>query len=229
MSNIFIKDIIGISGSIYDVPEDDSEISSATGGLHRLLQQVSGLSYDRVLAWVEDSSELDGCRVLSGMIEKFYYRDKECPDTTEVNQMSADIKFILESDSQINSIGDQTVNIFQTGAYFWWKRSEKHNCLFPTVEEDSIVVGGQQENGRWFPDGSLVLGGNEIRSDERLRIVGGGIRIESEDKWRGDISFTPRTVDPMNPDEGDVWYNSSEGFLKYFDGSEVVVLMRAVR
>lgn len=224
MSNIFIKDIIGVSGSIYDVPEDDFEIADATSGLVKLFDTVPDLVYDRVLAWVETNTEIEGYRVLSCMVEKFFYKEKECPDTTEIQEMTSLIKDALESDFDINSIGEQVVNIFQAGAYFSWQRHLKEKYVCPTSVEDSIVVGGKEKRGRWFNNGDLVLGANKRIDGERLRVVGGGIRIEANGNKRGDISFTVRDKDPISPGEGDMWYNSNQHCFKYYDGAEVQIL-----
>jgi hypothetical protein len=181
MSNIFITDIVG-SGT-YAIPTNDSELAAATSGLDTLLSGVANLSYNQVLAWVEDSGGPDGAegvRSLNCLVEKVTYLTKECPSESEVDTMTAAIESALEADANITSIGYQQVNIFQTGEYFLWNRDSSGGFLYPNTATDDVVVGGNvSPDGKWFNDGDLVLGAAAMSGSERLRIVGDN-RVEGE-------------------------------------------------
>lgn len=136
MSNILIKDIIGIND--FSVPTDDTELATATNGLDSILSGVSGLIYLRVLAWVEDSGGpggAEGVRVLSCLVEAFNYGSDECPSESEVNTLVGAIETALENDSDIISIGAQEYDIF--------------------AAESSVSGGsGGEESNLWYPPSS---------------------------------------------------------------------------
>jgi hypothetical protein len=244
MSNIFITDVIGTG--TYAIPSNDTQLANATTGFDGILSGVANLAYDRVLAWVEDAGGpggAEGVRTLNCLVEKFTYLSKECPSETEVDTMTAAIEVALEADANITSIGEQQCHLFQAGAYFLWNR-DSSGFLYPNVATDDVAVGPfASPNGKWFDDGDLVLGGNTMTGTEQLKVVGTalidqdsdavGLDIDSEatdsplinlqpivTNDRGDIAFgTVRTSDPANPDEGDVWYNSTNKCLSYWDGT----------
>lgn len=246
MSNIFITDVIGTG--TYAVPTQDSELASATSGFDGLLSTVANLAYDRVLAWVEDAGGpggAEGNRTLNCLVEKFTYLSKECPSETEVDTMTAAIEAALEADANITSIGEQQCHLFQAGAYFLWNR-DSSGFLYPNVATDDVAVGPfASPNGKWFDDGDLVVGGNTMAGSEVLRVNGTalidqdgnaiGLDVDSEatdsplinlqpivTNDRGDVAFgTVRTADPASPDEGDLWYNSTDDVMRFYDGSAV--------
>jgi hypothetical protein len=244
MSNIFITDIIGTG--TYAIPSNDTELANATTGFDGILSAVANLAYDRVLAWVEDQggpNGAEGIRTLNCMVEKMTYLSKECPSESEVDTMTAAIEAALEADANITSVDQQQCHLFQAGAYFLWNR-DSSGFLYPNTTTDDVAVGGHvAPTGKWFDDGDLVLGGNTMTGTERLKVVGSalidqdgnalGLDIDSEatseplinlqpvvGNTRGDIAFgTVRTSSPTNPNEGDVWYNSTNHCLTYYDGT----------
>jgi hypothetical protein len=253
MSNIFITDVIG--AGTYAIPTNDTQLAAATTGFDGLLSGVANLTYDRVLAWVEDQGGPDGAegiRTLNCMVEKFTYLAKECPSEAEVDSMTTAIEAALEADANITSVDQQQCHLFQAGAYFLWQRDSAGGFLYPNVTTDDVAVGGHvAPTGKWFDDGDLVLGGNTMTGTERLKVVGSalidqdndavGLDIDSEaadaplinlqplvTNDRGDIAFgVARTSDPGAPDEGDVWYNSTNNCLAYYDGTSAHCLQKA--
>lgn len=279
MSNIFITDIVGTIG----IPGNDVQLASATAALDGLLSGVANLTYDRVLAWVEDQAGPDGSegvRTLNCMVEKFTYLGDECPSEANVDAAGTAIEAALEGDPSITSIGQQQYHLFQTGAYFWWQRDSAGGFLYPTISTDDIAVGGHvAPKGKWFDDGDLVLGDSTMTGAERLRVAAGGVRVEKSDagavpgiyvqaysshpvgqpaalldvdvnsigldidseatskplinlqalnaNTRGDIAFgTARTADAVSPFEGDLWYNSTDNYYRYYDGAATQTLAR---
>lgn len=174
MSNIFITDIIGTG--TYAVPANDTALASATSGLETLLSGVANLSYDRVLAWVEDAGGpggAEGNRTLNCLVEKFLYSAEECPDETEVDTLTSAIETALEADANITSVDQQQVHIFQAGAYHLWQRDATGGFLYPTTTTDDVCVGGHvAPTGRWFDNGAIALGGNTMSGLEMLRVIG---------------------------------------------------------
>lgn len=173
MSNIFITDIIG-SGT-YAVPGADASLAAATAGLETLLSGVANLTYDRVLAWVEDQEGPDGAegvRTLNCLIEKFTYLTKECPSEAEVDALGAAIEAALEADASITSVSQQQFHIFQAGAYFLWNRDAAGGFLYPNTTTDDVAVGGHvSPAGKWFNDGDMVLGDDSMSGTERLLVT----------------------------------------------------------
>jgi hypothetical protein len=182
MSNIFITDIVGTNN--YAVPTDDTELATATSGLDTILSAVANLTYDRVLAWVEDSGGpggAEGNRTLNCLVEKFTYNTDECPSEAEVDTMIAAIEAALEADADITSVGNQQVHIFQAGAYFLWNRDASGGFLYPNTPTDDVAVGPfASPTGKWFADGDLVLGASAMTSTEKLKIVG-DVYVDSGD------------------------------------------------
>lgn len=279
MSNIFITDIVGTIG----IPSNDIQLATATSTLDGLLSGVANLTYDRVLAWVEDQAGpngAEGIRTLNCMVEKFTYIGDECPSEANVDALGAAVEAALEGDPSITSIGQQQYHLFQAGAYFLWQRDAAGGFLYPTITTDDIAVGGHvAPAGKWFDDGDLVLGDSTMAGTERLRVVAGGVRVEKSDSGavpgiyvvasgshpaaqqavyvnvsvnsigldinssasskplinltptnantRGDIAFgTARTSDPISPFEGDLWYNSTDNYYRYYDGAATQTLAR---
>jgi hypothetical protein len=139
--------------------------------------------------------------------------------------------------------------IFQDGSYLFWQRDVASGILFPTDITDDIAVGGYvSPTGKWFQDGALVLGGNAMAGTEKIRVNGShlidqdsnalGLDIDSEatgaplinlqglnGNSRGDIAFgTSRTGNPSAPSQGDLWYESTNKYFRYHDGSAVRTL-----
>jgi hypothetical protein len=209
MSNIFVTDIIGTG--TYAVPTDDTELASASSGLNTLLGGVANLTYDRVLAWVEDSGGpggAEGNRTLNCLIEKFTYLTDECPSEANVDTMIAAIESTLEADANITSVDRQDVHIFQAGAYFLWNRDSAGGFLYPNTATDDVAVGPfASPNGKWFDDGDLVLGTDAMVGAEQLYIldddetannVGARARTEKDSTgtkagWTGFVSEVQHT------------------------------------
>jgi hypothetical protein len=209
MSNIFITDIVGTND--YAVPTDDTELATATSGLDTILSAVANLTYDRVLAWVEDSGGpggAEGNRTLNCLVEKFTYSTDECPSEAEVDTMIAAIEAALEADADITSVGNQQVHIFQAGAYFLWNRDATGGFLYPNVTTDDVAVGGHvSPAGKWFDDGDMVLGGNTMSGTEKLRVVGvtraeGNVIVPSNAVIIGDTALTGSEI--LKVDGGDL-------------------------
>ena len=213
MSNIFITDIVG-SGT-YAIPTDDTELAAATAGLDALISGVANLTYDRVLAWVEDSGGPDGAegtRTLNCLIEKFTYLTVECPSESEVDTMVAAIESALEADANITSIGIQQVHIFQVAAYVLWNRDSASGFLYPNTVTDDVVVGGNvSPTGKWFDDGDLVLGGNTMSGTEKLRVSGSqlidtnGQLVIADSATIAPFNITERSIAPSSPSGGDIY------------------------
>jgi hypothetical protein len=143
--------------------------------------------------------------------------------------------------------------IFQDGSYLFWQRDVDTGVLFPTSLTDDIAVGGYlSPAGKWFQDGALVLGGDAMAGAEKLRVIGShlidqngnavGLDIDSEatsyplinlqglnGNSRGDIAFgIARTGDPSAPSEGDLWYESTGGELKFRKSAASVKVRNAI-
>ncbi|HUV13231.1 MAG TPA: hypothetical protein VMY18_06285, partial [Acidobacteriota bacterium] len=224
MSNIFITDIVG--AGVYAVPTNDAELATATAGLNSRLASVSGLSYDRVLAWVEDSGgpgAVEGARTLNCLIEKFTVSGAECPSESDVDALIAAIEFNLELDADITSVGNQQVHIFQAGAYFLWNRDVSGGFLYPNVDTDDVAVGPfAAPTGMWFADGDLVLGAAAMSGTEVLRIVGDAL-VE------GVVGATGVTLAQQGSDPGGTGAGEGTFFVKndnpttpYFASSDTV-------
>ena len=225
MSNIFITDIVG--AGVYAVPTSDAELALATAGLNSRLASVSGLSYDRVLAWVEDSGGpgvVEGARTLNCLIEKFTVSGAECPSESDVDALIAAIEFNLELDADITSVGNQQVHIFQAGAYFLWNRDISGGFLYPNVPTDAVAVGSYAApTGMWFADGDLVIGGSAMVGTEFLRVIG-DTRIEgqlsiiddklvmSNDATTPPWNMTERAAGQATPASGDIYLNDGTLF-----------------
>lgn len=185
MSNIFITDIVGTG--TYAIPTNDTQLASATSGFDTILSGVANLSYDRVLAWVEDQAGpngAEGVRTLNCLVEKFTYLTKECPSEAEVDTLGTAIESALEADANITSIDQQQYHLFQAGAYFLWNRDAAGGFLYPNTTTDDVAVGGHAApKGKWFDDGDLVLGAAAMSGTEVLRVVGNA-RVE------GDVALT---------------------------------------
>jgi len=182
MSNIFVADIIG-SGT-YAIPVDDAALASATAGLDTLISGVANLTYDRVIAWVQDSGGPDGAegvRTLNCLIEKFLYSGEECPSESEIDTLTAAIEAALEADPNITSVDQQQFSIYEASSVSnFWKRDTTGGFLYPTTTTDDIAVGGNvAPTGKWFNDGDLVLGASLMSGTELLRVVGDA-RIEGK-------------------------------------------------
>jgi hypothetical protein len=177
MSNIFIADIVG--AGTYAVPVDDATLTAATAGLDTLLGGIAGLSYDRVLAWVETMDGPGAPRKLSCLVEKFLWNGDECPSSTEIydgagNGLSEQIEATLLASAGpdfIFSVNYQQYNLFQAGAYYLWQRDAAGGFLYPNTITDDIAVGGYASpKGMWFQDGDLVLGTSAMSGTERLYV-----------------------------------------------------------
>ena len=208
MSNIFITDVVGTGD--FAVPTTDAELATATTELETLLSGVANLTYDRVLAWVEDSGGpggVEGTRTLNCLVEKFTYLAKECPNETQVDTMIAAIESALEADADITSVGNQQVHIVQAGAYFLWNRDASGGFLYPNTPTDDVVVGPfGAPNAKWFDDGDMVLGAVVMSGTEKLRVVG-DVRVEGKLTVTGvidptDLVFTEQADHTTAPAAG---------------------------
>jgi hypothetical protein len=218
MSNIFITLIDG-SGT-YAIPTNDAELSAATSGLDTIVSGVANLSYDRLLAWVEDQggpNGAEGVRTLNAVVEKFTYSGEICPDETEVDTMTAAIEAALEADANINTIGQQQVSIFDPGQNFYWER-DAAGYIYPAASADDVAVGPDSApTGMWFEDGDMVLGAAAMSDTEKLRVVGNA-RIE------GEALFTEQTSVAITPaaSEGVFWVKDGAPGEPFFtDGDGV--------
>ncbi len=209
MSNIFITDIVGTGD--FAVPVDDAALATATTALDDILEDVLDLTYARVIAWVETSSGTGVPRTLNCLVERFKCDGEECPDASEVNDLTDDIKTDLEADANITSIGPQYVSIYLEGEYYLWERDPATGVLFPGVDTDDVAVGGSTPNGKWFQDGDLVLGAAAMSGTEKLRVVGSG-RIE------GGWLMTEFGSVPASPGlgEGTFWVENTSPTLPKF-------------
>lgn len=133
---------------------------------------------------------------------------------------------------------------------FWTSDGSGH--IYAKTDTDDLYIGGATPNGVWFDDGDLVLGGSAMVGSEKLLVVGGelidqnanaaGLDIDSEatsaplvnlqpinGNSRGDIAFgTARTADPSAPAQGDFWYESTLGELKFRKASSTVKVRNAI-
>jgi hypothetical protein len=126
--------------------------------------------------------------------------------------------------------------------------------IYPKTATDDIYIGGATPNAVLFDDGDAVFGAAAMTgSGERLRVVGSqlidqngnavGLDIDSEatgsplitlqglnTNTRGDIAFgTARTADPTTPSEGDFWYQSTDGELKFRKSAATVEVRDAIK
>jgi hypothetical protein len=179
MSNIFINQIAGTTD--FAIPASDAALATATSSLDALLSTVSGLAYDRVLAWVETRGGAGAPRTLSCVIEKFTFNGEICPSASELydgagNGLTELIAAALVGNhggaGNITSIGDQDVSLVETTAEFYWQRDIAGGFLYPTTQTDDVAVGGSTPAGKWFQDGDLVLGAAAMSGTEKLRVVG---------------------------------------------------------
>jgi hypothetical protein len=177
MSNIFIRDIDGVGGSVFAVPTSDAELAAASAALNAIVTTVPTLSYAALLAWVETSDGGSASRTLNALVQNFEYNTKECPTAAEVDTMTAAIKALLEANVNINSIGSQQVSLYQVAGVQPITR-DPAGFVYPTEATDEFYIGGATPNGIWFPDGDMVLGASGMFGTERLRVVG-DVRIES--------------------------------------------------
>jgi hypothetical protein len=179
MSNIFIRDIDGVGGSVFDVPDDDTELAAATTAIDNIVTTVPSLTYATLLAWVETADGASPSRTLNALVQTFEYNSKECPNASEVNTMTSGIKSLLEADGNINTIGAQQVSIYQAGGGGGPFTRDAGGFIYPTVATDELYIGGAVPNGVWFDTGHLVLGASTMSgSGERLRVIG-DVRVES--------------------------------------------------
>lgn len=129
MSNIYIADIVGTG--IYTVPADDAAMAAATAGLNTLLNGIVGLTYNRVLSWVETRGGVGATRRLSCLIETFIWSGDACPSATEIYNgtgtgLSEQIQATLEGDPNISSIGIQQYNLVVSVPNPW---TDQHKVL----------------------------------------------------------------------------------------------------
>ena len=213
MSNIFITDIVGTG--TYAIPTNDTELAAATAGFDTILSGIPNLSYDRLLAWVEDAGGPDGAegiRTLNCLVEKITYLTKECPSESEVDTMTTAIEAALEADANITSVNQQQCHLFQTGAYFLWNRDGTGGFLYPNTPTDDVAVGPfASPNGKWFDDGDLVLNGNTMSGTEVLRVLGSqlidsnGQLVIADSATIPPFNITERSVEPLAPVVGDIY------------------------
>ena len=199
MSNDFVTEIVGTG--TYAIPSDDTELGAATSGLDALISGVANLTYERVLAWVEDSGGpggAEGTRSLNCLIEQFTYLTNECPSETEIDTMTAAIESALEADANITSIGRQNVSCFAaTGSTPYWNR-DSAGFLYPNTITDDVAVGGATPNGKWFDDGDLVLGTDTMTGTEKLKVAGTALVLDessanSRTLVRSNVSYNGST------------------------------------
>jgi hypothetical protein len=220
MSNIFVHDIVGRNGFDLQLPDDDTELATATS---RLATQINTLSadfvYDRIIAWVETKDGASPPRTLNCLIERFQYDsgggDEECPDASETEDMTDDIRTAIQSyDSPNTSIGPQDVHIF-TGRDFNWLRDASGGFVYPNTATDDVVVGGHvTPAAKWFNDGDLVIGDDQMSGTERLRVVG-------TERVEGGLMMTERaSVTSPSGGEGIYWVeNTAPTLPKFTDDS----------
>ena len=174
MSNIFIRDIDGVTDSEFDVPEDDTELAAATTGLDAILTNVTDFRYDAVVAWVETKDGGSAPRTLNCLCQSFEYDTGggtwvDCPSTAQVQTLTGNIKNDLELDEDITSIGEQQVSIFQLSSVQAWIR-DPGGFVYPTDTGDDVYVGGGTPNSVWKSTGELYLGASGPSGLETLRV-----------------------------------------------------------
>jgi hypothetical protein len=205
MSNIFIADIVGIG--TYAVPVDDAALTAATAGLDTLLSGIAGLTYDRVLSWVETSGGAGASRRLSCLIEKFSWNGDECPGATEIcsgtgTGISEQIQTTLEADPSIVSIGTQQYNLFIAGLYHLWGRDTTtapgQPFLYPATTGDNVVV-----------DGSIVQGTGIAPTNASC-----GIELSSTTQALLPSRMTTAQRATLTAVDGMIVYDSDEGMLR---------------
>jgi hypothetical protein len=205
MSNIFIADIVGVG--TYAVPVDDAALTAATTGLDTLLSGIAGLTYDRVLAWVETMDGPGAPRRLSCLVEKFLWNGDECPSATEIYDgigtgLSEVIETTLEADPDIVSIGTQQYNLFIAGLYHLWGRDTTtapgQPFLYPATTGDNVVV-----------DGSIVQGSGTAPTNASC-----GIEISSTTQALLPSSMTTAQRNALTPVDGMIVYDTDEAMLK---------------
>jgi hypothetical protein len=155
MSNIVITGIVGVGQ--YAVPASDVELGLASAGFDALLGTIANLTYDRVLAMVDNPEGPDGvvgARTLRCMVEKFEYGGEENPLPGNLNILALAIEAKLEGDPDISTIGAQYYSLFESGAYFLWQRNSAGGYLYPTTTTDYLRAVGMK-----FDDQATVPGG----------------------------------------------------------------------
>jgi hypothetical protein len=144
MSNVVITGIVGVGQ--FGVPGSDAELALATAGFDALLATIPNLTYDRVLAMVDDREGPDGAsgpRTLRCSIEMFLYNGDECPLPAVLNALAIAIEIALEGDPDISTIGPQYFTIFSSGSYFGlWARDASGGFLYPVTATDLVNVPG---------------------------------------------------------------------------------------
>lgn len=138
-----------------------------------------------------------------------------------------------------------------SSSVFWTSDGSGH--IHAKTATDDLYIGGATPNGVWFDDGDLVVGGSAMAGTEKLLVIGRqlidqnenatGLDIDSEatgsplinlqplsTNTRGDIAFgTVRTADPTAPSEGDLWYESTSGELKFRKSATTVEVRNAIK
>lgn len=144
MSNIFIREVDG--SGIYDIPENDVQLAAATAGLDALIGTIPGLSYGRILAWVEDSGGpggAEGTRTLNCFIQTFTYGGLECPPEQGVGSIDVLVGLVestLQADPNISTIGAQQYSLYETVSSEGVDRRAPAIIVGNTVQGDTLDV-----------------------------------------------------------------------------------------
>jgi len=179
MSSLFIRAITGTG--IYAVPDTDAELTTATNGIATIVSGVAGLSYARLLGWVESNSDTPATRTFSANIDAFTYNGDENPDAAEVAALTTAIEVALEADPDISSVQVIEVNSWLNDLYWLWQLTG--NALHPRTTSHDVVVGG-----------SSIVDGEIFRVAGKTRIEG-LVNIGSSTTWitedgSNNLSFT---------------------------------------
>ena len=122
MSKIYVMDIVGTG--IYEIPNSDLSLLSATNGMDSLLTVNPGIAqftYTDIQAFVKDSATAgggEGTRSLNLIIDGFVYKGTAVPDETVMDEMCTVIKVALktnpggEAQGLITDVGEIRVNEF---------------------------------------------------------------------------------------------------------------------
>jgi len=116
MSTIIVNRIIG--QGIYEVPDDDADLSAAEAGLDSLLGPIVGLSYGNLFARVDTTDGAAAERTLRCILQDFRWQGELCPDASETIALTEAIASALIADPDIIDVQSQNVELFtDTGIY----------------------------------------------------------------------------------------------------------------
>jgi hypothetical protein len=180
MSNIFISNIVGVNQ--WAIPESDSDLVGATLAMTNIALSVMGLSYSRLLAWVEDwngPGGAEGVRTLNCLIGNFEFDSgggaEQCPTETDIDTLGGLFDAAFAMDVDVTSVGIMRFSLFNTdSSYYLWERTQYmgYRILHPVVDTDDIAVGGAvSPTGRFFDNGEMSIGTSVMSGNEVLYVL----------------------------------------------------------